>query len=169
MYITFFAIIIAILVTANQISRFHKYKKLLKKYSEDNKVSVFVTKRSTGSYIQQLLPIAFCAIMAIYIFLVPGSVDDPQASIGMLIILCVLFASSTVTGSMYLCIYYTENGFFLENKFIKFFNVKEVKNPKRKASEVILRNGESLKIGPRQIAALKEIYASKKINLNITL
>lgn len=169
MYITFFAIIIAVLVTANQLFKFYKYKKFLKKYSEDNKVNVLVTKRSTGSYIQQLAPIAFCAVLALYIFLVPGSVDDPQTSIGMIIILCILFTSTIATGSMYLCIYYTENGFFLGNKFIKFFSVKEVKNPKRKASEVILGNGESIKIGPRQIDALKEIYASQKINLNVSI
>lgn len=165
MYISLFAIAVAIMVFGQQVLKSIRYKKFLKRYAAEHHVDILSTQRPLTSHLQAIVPIAFCLICAVYLVFNLNTTVNALSYLTIFIILGIVFSASIFTNEVNQCIFYTDDIFLLQNSEIKFRDIRELISSRFKACEVVLKKGGSIKVSKKQLNALKELCSSKKLRV----
>lgn len=161
MLIVLFLVAVVLFTTFLQVIDHLKFKKVIKDFEETKKKKVHESKMSKSFVILTVFVAMICIVLAIYIWLNPTSVpeDDYYLYIAFSFMLAFLFLTNLILGKQRQCLYYTEEGFFSNKKFVRFRSIRDiqVKPGLAKAAEVLLYSGEKIEINKDHLGIIKDL------------
>lgn len=165
MWVILFAAVVIVIMTVQMFFEQKKRRKALEEYKKQSGSHFKEKELGKKALYGQLLTVALCLFLGVYIYLNPASVKGENVGgyIGLTVLLAISFALNMVFSAGLDKIFYNKDTFYFNGEIVRFQSVKSLKKRAVGGYEIELySSAENIKVPKIAVNALQELLDEKK-------
>ena len=166
MIITWIAVGLAVLILFQQIFTGREFYQKIKEYEKESNKKLQCAGGEKRSKAVQMMPVLFCVLILVYITVIDRhAVQDIPSYSAVCLILIAVFTGSLASSGMYQKLYYSEKGFFWNQRMISFSEITSYFKKSRKRFEIRTKYGEVITLTGIQGEVLLRLLQERQIRI----